>query len=460
MINQYHVIGVGSPLVDSLAQVEDAFIDQLPGEKGGMETVDADRISELVQSLTDEPVKVAGGSAANTVAALTRLGLDGTFLGKIGNDALGKFYLENCATAGVDSTRMKSTDTTPTGQCLCLVTPDSERTCRTFLGAASMLTASEVSPADFQGAAHVHIEGYVLFNRELTLKVLESAKAAGCTISLDLASFEVVRANMDIMNDLLNDYVDMVFANEDEAEAYLGSNNPEAALEALATHCSIVAVKLGADGAWLKKGAEKVRVEAKAVDAVDTTGAGDLWAAGFLYGHFTGQDLETCGRLGAMLGAEAVQVMGGALTDERWAAVKEETAKCSVVGNVLDYKVASMNDEAEFRRLVDLGRKEIEIAEHEMPGLMACCEKYGLEKPLAGARITGSLHMTIQTAVLIKTLVALGADVRWASCNIFSTQDHAAAAIAAMGVPVFAWKGESLEEYWWCTRQALAFPDN
>lgn len=109
--------------------------------------------------------------------------------------------------------------------------------------------------------------------------------------------------------------------------------------------------------------------------------------------------------------------------------------------------------------LADFGHKEIEMAEHEMPGLVATRKKYGQQKPLANARITGSLHMTIQTAVLIKTLVALGADVRWASCNIFSTQDHAAAAIADLGVPVFAWKGETLEEYWWCTKQALTWPD-
>src|SRR5258706_4034372 len=108
--------------------------------------------------------------------------------------------------------------------------------------------------------------------------------------------------------------------------------------------------------------------------------------------------------------------------------------------------------------LADWGRKEIQIAEQEMPGLMSIREKYAPGKPLAGVRITGSLHMTIQTAVLIETLVALGATVRWASCNIFSTQDHAAAAIAAAGVPVFAWKGESLEEYWWCTDQAIKFP--
>lgn len=118
----------------------------------------------------------------------------------------------------------------------------------------------------------------------------------------------------------------------------------------------------------------------------------------------------------------------------------------------LPYKVADIS-------LAEFGRKEIEIAEHEMPGLMAIRKKYTSEKPLKGARIMGSLHMTIQTAVLIETLVELGADVRWASCNIFSTQDHAAAAIATAGVPVFAWKGETLEEYWWCTEMALRFPD-
>ncbi|NMC99778.1 MAG: adenosylhomocysteinase, partial [Bacteroidales bacterium] len=123
-----------------------------------------------------------------------------------------------------------------------------------------------------------------------------------------------------------------------------------------------------------------------------------------------------------------------------------------ITTETMTYKVKDLT-------LADWGRKEIKLAETEMPGLMSLRKKYGNEKPLKGSRITGSLHMTIQTAVLIETLVELGADVRWASCNIFSTQDHAAAAIAKAGIPVFAWKGETLEEYWWCTLQALSFPD-
>lgn len=133
--------------------------------------------------------------------------------------------------------------------------------------------------------------------------------------------------------------------------------------------------------------------------------------------------------------------------------IKHKKHKMSeVITQTLPYKIADIN-------LADWGRKEIEIAEQEMPGLMSIREKYSTSKPLNGVRITGSLHMTIQTAVLIETLIALGANVRWASCNIFSTQDHAAAAIAAAGIPVFAWKGETLEEYWWCTNQALSFPE-
>src|SRR3981081_3632040 len=125
--------------------------------------------------------------------------------------------------------------------------------------------------------------------------------------------------------------------------------------------------------------------------------------------------------------------------------------KAAVQEKAADYKVADIS-------LADFGRKEIDIAEQEMPGLMSIRNKYAAGKPLAGVRVTGSLHMTIQTAVLIETMVALGANVRWASCSVFSTQDHAAAAIAAAVVPVFAWKGETLEEYWWCTNQALSFP--
>ena len=460
MSTRFQVIGVGSPLVDILARVSDTFVSGIPGAKAGMELVDAKGMTALTKTL--EPgatTRAAGGSAANTTVALTRLGLRTTFLGKLGRDPLSEFYLQNCAAAGLDGSHFKFSDVTPTGQCLCLVTPDSERTCRTFLGAASLLSPGEISAADFRGVDHAHIEGYLLFNRELALKVLESAKSAGCRISLDLASFEVVKANADIMGDLLTDYVDMVFANAEEGKAFAGADEPEAMLRALGRHCRIAVIKLGADGALLKCGDQQAKVPALKVKAVDTTGAGDLWAAGFLYGQFAGQDLAACGRFGARLAAEVVGIVGANIPAERWGQLREELNVNATVQATTrrDYHVAQMNNEGELRRLIDLGRKEIEIAEHEMPGLMAVREKHGEAKPLKGARISGSLHMTIQTAVLIETLVKLGANVRWASCNIFSTQDHAAAAIAATGVPVYAYKGETLADYWAFTHEIFAF---
>src|SRR5207248_1338763 len=144
------------------------------------------------------------------------------------------------------------------------------------------------------------------------------------------------------------------------------------------------------------------------------------------------------------------------------AAETPEAARCIEPKAKSEEDLTTITETADFKiadpSLAEFGRKESRLAEHEMPGLMAMRAEYGQQKPLEGARISGSLHMTVQTAVLIETLVELGAEVRWASCNIFSTQDHAAAAIAQAGVPVFAWKGETLEEYWWCTEQALTWP--
>lgn len=317
------VIGVGSPLVDSLAQVDDAFIRHLDGAKGGMELVSAPIMQVLLSRLPAPPKRAPGGSAANTVVGLAHLGSRTRLLGKVGRDETGAFYRQAAAAAGVDLACLKECATTPTGQCLSLITPDSQRTMRTFLGASQMISLAEVTPADFAGGRMAHIEGYLLFNRELAEHVLHCAKTAGCTVSLDLASFEVVRAHREHLDELLNRYVDIVFANQDEAREYLGHEAPQAALAALARHCHVAAVKVGADGAWLQSGREQVFVSAQKVTAVDTTGAGDLWAAGFLHGWLRGRDLATCGRYGAALGAAVVQVVGAVIPDEQWLNLKE-----------------------------------------------------------------------------------------------------------------------------------------
>ncbi|SVD90112.1 uncharacterized protein METZ01_LOCUS442966, partial [marine metagenome] len=173
---------------------------------------------------------------------------------------------------------------------------------------------------------HAHIEGYILFNRDLMYKVLDSAKAAGCTVSLDLASFEVVHATKDIMADIIEKYVDYIFCNEEEAAAFtdLGQDYP-GMVKRLAQLAAVAAVKLGKDGSLIAQGTEIVSVEPRPVETpVDTTGAGDLWASGFLYGLLNGRDLRQSGEYGSLLGAEAVQVMGASIPESSWQTIRRQ----------------------------------------------------------------------------------------------------------------------------------------
>jgi sugar/nucleoside kinase (ribokinase family) len=311
------VIGVGSPLVDILSRVPHEHIDGIEGDKGGMCMVDFQQLQNLLAGAPDQEM-APGGSASNTIIGLLKLGINGAFLGKVGHDERGDYFLEAFTKAGGSTHAFKRCPETPTGTCLSLVTPDAERTMRPFLGAAAGLLVEEIAHDDFSDHDHVHIEGYLLFNRDLALKTLKAAKEAGCTVSVDLASFEVVHANKDVLPGLLSDYVDMVFANEEEAKAWCDSDDPHEAIASLAEHCSTVAVKLGADGAWVQRDGEKVFVGAHSVEAIDTTGAGDLWASGFLYGILHGLNLENSAKLASKVGAEVVQVMGASIPEDGW----------------------------------------------------------------------------------------------------------------------------------------------
>ncbi len=322
MQTSFQLIGIGSPLVDMLAHVSDDYLAGIAGEKGGMELVDHVDIDQIIAQHDGVVHQVSGGSAANTIIGLSKLGVNCTFLGKLGKDNLGEFYLESLVSAGVCTRRFKHCAVSPTGRCLSMITPDSERTCRTFLGAAMNLAVDEVTAVDFEACDHAHIEGYKLFNRDLTYRLLESAKEAGCTVSLDLASFEVVHYNRDILDDLLFRFVDIVFANEDESRAFCGSDDPHEGLASLSRFCEVTAVKVGADGAYLRRGDDVVKVDAHRVDAVDTTGAGDLWASGFLYGYFNGHDLETCGKMASIIGANVVQRIGATIPEDDWKVIR------------------------------------------------------------------------------------------------------------------------------------------
>ena len=323
--NEIQVIGVGSPVVDFIAEVKDDVLSSINGKKGGMELIDSGAMQSLLDHIGGSPVRMPGGSAGNTTFALARMGMKCAFLGKLGNDDNGAYYEDSFRQFGGDCSRFKTDEKEPTACCLSLVTPDSERTMRTYLGAAMTLAPSDIIPEDFVGCSHVHVEGYLLFNHELLRTVLETAKNAGCSISLDLGSFEVVEAARGILPEMLDRYVDIVFANEEEAEAFCGESDPLIGLGELGKLCEITAVKIGKNGAWLKDNKEAVHVPVIPVESViDTTGAGDYWAAGFLYGFMNGYSLTASGHLGAILGGHVVQNPGAALTADTWRRVLHE----------------------------------------------------------------------------------------------------------------------------------------
>ncbi|MGC9450098.1 MAG: PfkB family carbohydrate kinase, partial [Oceanipulchritudo sp.] len=284
---------------------------------GDVDTETWSAFADFTYDLTDTISVSVGGRYTNDKR--TSRVLRTTFIGKIGDDAGGAFYRERLAALGGDPSRFKIGETA-NGRCLSLITPDSERTLRTDLGAAATLSPEEITTADFIGCSHAHIEGYLLFNPELMMAVLKSAREANCTISLDLASFEVVEAAREQIRELLGTYVDLVFANEEEAAAFCGGKaQPGDLAVELAKYCDLAVVKAGAKGAWLARGTEVIHCPAlPGIKAVDTTGAGDYWAAGFLAGWLHGKPLETCAAWGARLGAEIVQVIGAELPDENW----------------------------------------------------------------------------------------------------------------------------------------------
>ncbi len=318
------VLGAGSPILDLLLNVEDEFISKISGGKGGMVHVNANEMNEIIKMASSKPSMVPGGSAANTIFGLAELGLPTAFLGKVGNDNEGRFYVERYAGMGGDIGHFKKTADKPTGRCLSMVTPDSERTMRTDLGAASLLSPEDIAEENFSGIGLVHIEGYLLFNRPLLQKILEIAKKHTCKISLDLASYEVVGISKDVLPDMLTKYVDIVFANEDEAAAFTGTKDMDRALDVLSEYCGTAIVKLGKKGSIIRSGGEKVTISAELVDKpVDTTGAGDLWASGFLYGFLNGKSLADSGKFASLVSAEVVKVMGAAIPSERWLQIKK-----------------------------------------------------------------------------------------------------------------------------------------
>jgi sugar/nucleoside kinase (ribokinase family) len=316
----FDLIGVGSPIMDLFARVPEEFLRNISGEKGGMVLVDHDEMQRILGLLAGEPARSTGGSAANATFNAARLGLRTTFLGKLGQGALGRSYRDTFEAAGVDGSRFKH-GSEANARCLALVTPDAQRTMRTHLGAAMTLAPGEISAADFQGCRHAHIEGYLVFNRALAGAVLAAARAAGCTTSLDLSSFEVVNASRDWLFAQFKEGIDVVFANEDEIRALFPDEKGgyDTLARKLAGHGVLAAVKIGKDGAWIARGSELYRIAPVTVASlIDTNGAGDAWAAGFLFGYLNGWPLPACGALASLIGAETVMHMGPIIPDAHW----------------------------------------------------------------------------------------------------------------------------------------------
>jgi sugar/nucleoside kinase (ribokinase family) len=265
-----------------------------------------------------------GGSAANTIRAIAQLNGAAGFIGKICDDGMGRFFKAEFEKLSVKTHLLHSS--TATGKAVALISPDSERTFGTYLGAASEMVAEEISPAIFDGYDYLHIEGYLVFNHSLIEGVLKLAKEAGLKVSLDMASFNVVETNLDFLKYLIHEYVDVVFANEEEAKAYTGLD-PLAAIGQIAGECEIAVVKIGRDGSLIQCGDTFIKVDTPLVASRDTTGAGDVYASGFLYGLANEFSLSNCGKLGSLLASKVIQVLGAKIPDQYWPEILEEAEK-------------------------------------------------------------------------------------------------------------------------------------
>lgn len=319
------VICVGSALVDMLAAEDDRFLEAAGAAKGGMTLVEREYIDDLISRTGKPPAVVSGGSACNTAVGVAMLGGAARFVGKRGEDHLGDVFEADLVRHGVEPHLFRSPS--PTGRVLSVITPDAQRTMFTYLGASAEMMPAEITPGCFAGAAIVHVEGYLLFNRDLMAAVLKAARDAGAKISLDLASFNVVEESRDLLNQIVADYIDILIANEDEAFAYTGIRDEEQSLEALAKETEIAVLKTGPRGSLIRGGGETARIERVGDgSAVDTTGAGDLWAAGFLYGIVSGYSLSRSGALGSACGHAVCQTVGARIDEHGWQRIRRLAA--------------------------------------------------------------------------------------------------------------------------------------
>jgi len=313
------VIGIGNALTDMLVNLKsDSVLGRFKLAKGSMSLVDTRLQTEISKSVAGLPYSLSlGGSAGNTIRAMARLGCEVGFIGKVGEDTTGDFFVQALENLHVEPVVFRGTERS--GKCVSLISPDGERTMVTHLGAALELEAGEIEPTIFDGYDCLYVEGYLVQNHELIEKAARTAKQCGLKVAIDLASFNVVAENLAFLRGLVQQYVDIVFANEDEAKAFTCEAEPVNALQAISELCELAVVKIGTRGALIKRGGDVVHVGIMAAaKRVDTTGAGDFYAAGFLAGLCAGLTLRQCGTIGAITAGKVIEVVGTTFGEEAW----------------------------------------------------------------------------------------------------------------------------------------------
>ena len=319
------ILGIGNALTDILAVLpDDSLLNEFHLPVGSMQHVDMETGDKIWTALKPLGVHyVAGGSAANTIACTAIFGMPSSFIGKVGDDELGHLFQSDQEQYGVKTLLLKSKHSS--GRSMVFVNGnDGERTFAVYLGAALDLVPDDLTIEQFIGHDYFHIEGYLVQNQDLVRRAVELAREAGCTISIDLASYNVVESNNAFLHDIIENYVDIVFANETEAQAFTKLKDPHESLLEIAKLCDIAIVKVGKAGSWVRSGDEEAFIEPWPAKAIDATGAGDTYAAGFIYAHAMGMPLKACGETGSIIAAKVVEVIGTKIDIPRWRAAKQD----------------------------------------------------------------------------------------------------------------------------------------
>jgi sugar/nucleoside kinase (ribokinase family) len=318
------ILGIGNALVDAIIFLKnDEVLQNFSLPRGSMQLVDADTALRIEKATSDCKTHMSsGGSAANTIHGLAGLGLPTGFIGSVGKDVLGDFFREDMRQQGINPLLTESLS--KTGSSRALVSPDGERTMATFLGAAVELSADLLDLDTFSGYDHLHMEGYLVLNHDLVEKALLFARKTGMTVSLDLASYNVVESNLEFLKRIIPGSIQVVFANEDEARAFTGESDPHKALEAIAVLCDTAVVKIGDKGSLISHKGKKYEVGVIPVKCLDTTGAGDLYAAGYLYGMANDMPPQECGKLGALLAGKVIEEPGAKINAASWEYILEK----------------------------------------------------------------------------------------------------------------------------------------